>query len=120
VRPVRLAFEFMVGAGMALAGLSVIGLALAWRRKALPRDPWFLRAVAAAGPLGFLAIEAGWVVTEVGRQPWVIQGFMRTADAVTPVPGLVVPLVAFTGLYLLLAGTVLALLRQLVFLEPAP
>ena len=65
--------------------------------------------------MGFIATEAGWVVTEVGRQPWIIQGIMRTADAVTPMPGLVVPFVTFTLLYLMLAAAVIWILfRQIV------
>src|SRR5207237_10697434 len=74
---------------------------------------WFLRALILAAPLGFVAIETGWVVTEVGRQPWIIYGVMRTAEAVTPVPGLVVPFITFTVLYIFLAAiTVWLLLRQ--------
>ncbi len=63
----------------------------------------FLRALVMAAPLGFIAIEAGWVVTEVGRQPWIIYGVMRTGEAVTPMPGLVVPFVTFTILYVFLS-----------------
>ena len=59
-----------------------------------------LWASVACGPLGFLAIEAGWVVTEVGRQPWVVYGIVRTADAVTPVMGLNVPFAGVTFVYL--------------------
>ena len=54
--------------------------------------------------MGFIATEAGWVVTEVGRQPWIIQGVLRTADAVTPMPGLIVPFIGFTLLYLCLGA----------------
>jgi cytochrome d ubiquinol oxidase subunit I len=57
-------------------------------------------------PLGFIAIQAGWVVTEVGRQPWIIQGLMRTSQAVTPMPGLWIPMVTFSLLYVVLAGVV--------------
>ena len=65
--------------------------------------------------MGFLAIEAGWVVTEVGRQPWIIFGVLRTADAVTPMPGLVVPFVTFTLLYVMLGEIVVTLqYRQIV------
>jgi cytochrome d ubiquinol oxidase subunit I len=72
-------------------------------------------------PLGFVAIEAGWVVTEVGRQPWIVQGVLYTRDAVTPVRDLVVPLIAFTLLYLLLAAVTWRLLRKHVFATlPAP
>ena len=62
--------------------------------------------------MGMIGIEAGWTATEVGRQPWVIQGVMRTADAVTPMPGLVVPFLAFSLLYLFLGLVTLALLRR--------
>ncbi|HLM01626.1 MAG TPA: cytochrome ubiquinol oxidase subunit I, partial [Pyrinomonadaceae bacterium] len=74
---------------------------------------WFLRALIFAAPLGFIAIETGWVVTEVGRQPWIIYNVMRTSEAVTPMPGLVVPFVTFTILYIFLAIiTAWLLLRQ--------
>jgi cytochrome d ubiquinol oxidase subunit I len=73
-----------------------------------------LRALVIVSPFGFLATEAGWIVTEVGRQPWVIQGFMRTAHAVTPMPGLVVPMVTFTALYIGLGAVVVALVASLV------
>jgi cytochrome d ubiquinol oxidase subunit I len=80
---------------------------------------WFLRALVLAAPLGFIAIETGWVVTEVGRQPWIIYGVMRTADAVTPMHGLVVPFITFTILYLFLALiTVWLLLRQVAASPP--
>jgi cytochrome d ubiquinol oxidase subunit I len=74
---------------------------------------WFLRLLVVAAPLGFIAIETGWTVTEVGRQPWIIYGVMRTSEAVTPMPGLVVPFITFTVLYIFLAAiTVWLLLRQ--------
>jgi cytochrome bd ubiquinol oxidase subunit I len=72
----------------------------------------------AASPLGVIAVEAGWTVTEVGRQPWVIYGVMRTADAVTPMPGLVVPFILFTILYIFLAVTVDYLLWRQVMQSP--
>jgi cytochrome d ubiquinol oxidase subunit I len=65
-----------------------------------------LRALVVAAPLGFLAIEAGWAVTEVGRQPWIVYQIMRTSEAVTPMPGLWVPLATFTLVYGLLSLTV--------------
>jgi len=74
-----------------------------------------MRAIALATPMGFIATEAGWMVTELGRQPWVIYGVLRTRDAVTPMPGLVVPLVVFTLLYCFLGVIVARLLyRQIV------
>jgi cytochrome bd ubiquinol oxidase subunit I len=74
---------------------------------------WFLRTLAATGPMGFMALEAGWIVTEAGRQPWVIQGYMKTADAVTPYTNVKPFLWGFVALYLLLAATVVVLLRFL-------
>jgi cytochrome d ubiquinol oxidase subunit I len=68
--------------------------------------------------MGFIAIEAGWTVTEVGRQPWIIQGVMRTADAVTPMPMLLVPFVAFTLLYVLLGVVVVLLLYRQIAHSP--
>ena len=112
-RVVHLAFQLMVGAGafLALVGLAWLASAL-WRRR-LPVARPLLIAVVICGPLGFLAIEAGWVVTEVGRQPWVVYGMVRTSDAVTPVTGLGVPFALVTILYVLLAGVVAILLGRL-------
>ncbi|MEP7126034.1 MAG: cytochrome ubiquinol oxidase subunit I [Byssovorax sp.] len=108
------AFEVMVGAGSAMAGLGVLAAFLAWRKKAVPTQRWFLWAVVASGPLGFIALEAGWLVTELGRQPWIMHGVMRTRDAVTPFPNLLPPFWTFTGLYLFLGVSVVYLLfRQL-------
>jgi len=112
---VHVAFQVMVGCGMLMMAVGLIGAGLAWRRREALFHPRFLWAVVVCGPLGFIAIEAGWVVTEVGRQPWIIQGVMRTAEAVTPMPGLVVPFTVFTGLYLVLGWVVVALLRRQVF-----
>jgi cytochrome d ubiquinol oxidase subunit I len=110
-RIVHWAFDLMVGSGTAMLGVAAWAGWVAWRRRSLPDGKWFLRALVAAGPLGFLAIETGWVVTEVGRQPWVVYGFLRTADAVTPMPGLVVPFTLFTLLYLVLTVVLVIVLR---------
>jgi len=89
-----------------------------WRSRRSKLRPWlgskwFLRALVIAAPLGFIGVETGWIVTEVGRQPWIIYGVKRTAEAVTQMPGLVVPFIIFTVLYIFLAViTVLLLLRQ--------
>ena len=116
--PVHLAFQVMVGCGTALLLLSGVLVLLAIRRRAVADTPWLLRALVAAAPLGLIAIEAGWVVTEVGRQPWIVYGVMRTRDAVTPMPGVVIPLVAIAALYLFLAWVVITLLRDRVFAAP--
>lgn len=112
---VHVAFQVMVACGAILAGIAALGLALARRRRGVPDAPWFLRLVTWAGPLGFVALEAGWTVTEVGRQPWIVHGVMRTADAVTPMPYLIAPFLTFSGVYLLLGIVVVILLRRLVF-----
>lgn len=115
---VHVAFQVMVAAGAAMAIVALWGAYLAWRRKSLPDSRWFLRAVVAASPLGFIAIEAGWTVTEVGRQPWIIQGVMRTAQAVTPMTGLKIPLITFTLIYIFLAVVVVWLLIRQVAESP--
>jgi cytochrome d ubiquinol oxidase subunit I len=110
----HLAFQVMVGLGTALAGLSVWFRVAYWRRKedALS-SRGLLRAVALAGALGFVALEAGWVVTEAGRQPWAIQGVLRTGEAVTPAAGVTWMFYAFTLLYLVLGTTVVLLVWNL-------
>ncbi len=110
-RVVHWSFDLMVGSGSAMLGIAFWAGWVAWRRRRLPDGKWFLRALVAGGPLGFLAIETGWVVTEVGRQPWVVYGYLRTADAVTPMPGLVVPFSLFTMLYLVLTVVLVIVLR---------
>lgn len=104
------AFDVMVGCGTILALLGAAGLLALWKRPRRLEHPWALRLLALALPLGFVALEAGWVVTEVGRQPWIIYGVMKTADAVTPMPGLIYPLSAFAVLYVLLAALVTRLM----------
>jgi cytochrome d ubiquinol oxidase subunit I len=97
----HLAFQIMIGAG-GLMLVAALGYWLArWRGRGreatLPR--WLLALLVTCGPLGFLALEAGWVVTEAGRQPWVVYGVLKTADAVTPVRHVWGSLVMFSGLY---------------------
>jgi len=77
-------FRVMVGLGLLMIGLGLWGAWQVWRKK-LTDNRWFLRFAVAMGPSGFVAVIAGWIVTEVGRQPWVVQGVLRTADAVSPV-----------------------------------
>jgi len=115
---VHVAFQIMVAAGFALAGVGVLTAFMAWRRRGLPDAPWLLWLLVAVSPLGFIAIEAGWTVTEVGRQPWVVYNILRTADAVTPMPGLIVPFLTFTLLYLFLAVIVVWLLWHQVVASP--
>lgn len=111
---VHAAFQIMVGSGFALAAVAFLGAWLAWRGRCLPLERWYLKLVAACGPLGFIALEAGWTVTEVGRQPWIVKDLMRVSQALTPMPGLIVPFTAIASLYVLLSLAVLAALRKLV------
>ena len=112
---VHTAFQIMVALGTYMALISIWAGWLAYRRRDLTANRWLLRALALGCPMGFIAIEAGWTVTEVGRQPWIIQGVLRTADAVTPMPGLVVPFLLFSLLYCFLGVIVVWLLyRQIV------
>lgn len=109
---VHAAFQVMVGAGFAMLAVALWGGALVLRRKRLETARRFLLAAMLASPLGLLAVEAGWVVTEVGRQPWIIVGVMRVRDAVTPMPGLVLSLTAVTLVYAMLGIVVGVLLRR--------
>jgi cytochrome bd ubiquinol oxidase subunit I len=115
VAVVYVAFQIMIAIGVWLMGVAVLAGFLAWRRKALLDAPWFLKLLIVSGPLGIIGIQAGWTVTEVGRQPWIIYEVMRTAEAVTPMPHLQVPLVMFSLLYLVLAAVVIYLLSRHVF-----
>ena len=101
-----------------MLGLAVWAGWLWWRRRGLPDNIWLLRGLVAAGPLGFIAIETGWMVTELGRQPWIIYGIMRTEEAVTPLTGLVISFITFMVLYIILSIILVFLLRR-QFLEIA-
>ena len=120
VRIVHWSFDLMVASGMAMLALAVWSGWLWWRNGTWASHRWLLRALVAAGPLGFLAIETGWVVTEAGRQPWIIYGVMRTRDAVTPMPWIVAPFIVFTLLYVFLAFVVFQLLRRQFLKTPGP
>jgi cytochrome d ubiquinol oxidase subunit I len=115
---VHIAFQLMVALGSSMAAISLWGAFLWWRRRTLPDGKWFLRSLVIAAPAGILAIEAGWTVTELGRQPWIIYGILRTSEAVTPMPGLIIPFVLFTLLYLFLAAVVVWLLFRQVARSP--
>jgi cytochrome d ubiquinol oxidase subunit I len=113
VTVVHLAFDLMVGIGFGLLLLGAWLLLAWWRRRELPRSRWFTRFAALAGAASVVALEAGWVVTEVGRQPWVVYGQLRTADAVNPAPGLVGGLVIVAATYLILGISTGYVLRRL-------
>jgi cytochrome bd ubiquinol oxidase subunit I len=113
-RVTHLAFQIMVMSGMALALLGLLFWWLRWRRPSQLAAPWFLRLVALATPLGFIAVEAGWTVTEVGRQPWIIYGVMTTKQALTGMRGLVWPLIMTVLVYLTLTFVVVMIMSRLV------
>ena len=113
------AFQIMIGLGslMMLASLWVL---YRWvRKQEVANDRPLLTFLALLTPAGFIAVEAGWIVTEVGRQPWIVYGIMRTADAVTPMPGLIAPLIGISLLYLFLGVVVVYLLwAQIIKTKP--
>ncbi|MEV0387501.1 cytochrome ubiquinol oxidase subunit I [Nonomuraea sp. NPDC050643] len=120
VNVVHWAFQIMVGMGFALLFLA-FWLALSWwRRRDLPSSPWFLRAAALSGVAAVLALESGWVVTEVGRQPWIVFGVMRTFEAVNPAPGLVWGFVLVAAVYVVLTVATVYVLRRLARHIPVP
>jgi cytochrome d ubiquinol oxidase subunit I len=105
------AFDTMVGICTLLIAL---GLWLAWgwwRKRDFPQSRWFLRAVAVSGVASVVALECGWIVTEVGRQPWVVYNVMRTEDAVTKASGIWVTFVAVLVLYVALGAALIITLR---------
>jgi cytochrome d ubiquinol oxidase subunit I len=108
----HLAYQVMLAcAGVAATTAGLTAILVAWKRR-VPSERWYLTWVALTAPIGILGIEAGWTATEVGRQPWVAHGLIRTADAVTPMPGLIVPFTCFTLLYLFLGAVTFSLLRR--------
>jgi cytochrome bd ubiquinol oxidase subunit I len=124
VNVVRVAFQTMVGIGFLLAGIAAVYLLVWLRRRRLPQSAWFYRAVVAAGPLSVVALIAGWVTTEVGRQPWVVYGHMRTEEAVTGASGIPVGYASLVLVYAGLLAAVIWILRRLararVEVQPGP
>jgi cytochrome d ubiquinol oxidase subunit I len=111
---VHMSFQVMVGSGFAMMAVALAGLWFGRKPSELTKRRWLLKLLVAASPLGFVALEAGWIVTEVGRQPWIVYNVMRTSEAVTPRHGMIVPFAGFTALYIFL-GIVVAflLVRQM-------
>jgi cytochrome d ubiquinol oxidase subunit I len=114
----HIAFQIMVGCGLALIALG-LWYWLAWWRWSVTNH-WLLRALVLGSPLGFIALEAGWIVTEVGRQPWVIYQVMRTAEGVTPAAHVPITFYGFSVLYTGLAVVLVVLLRRLATGAPEP
>jgi cytochrome d ubiquinol oxidase subunit I len=113
VNVVHLAYDTMVAIGSALLLLALWLAWTWWRRRRIPRTRWFLRAVAVSGAAAVLAMEAGWTTTEVGRQPFIVYGVLRTADAVSPAPGLYLGFYAVLAIYAVLTGLTVFVLRRL-------
>ena len=95
----HIAFQIMVGLGMFMLGISILYFFVLWKKRNFEKNRWLLKLFAFTTPLGFMAVEAGWIVTEVGRQPWILHGILRTRDAVTPMPGIQYTFYLFTRLY---------------------
>jgi cytochrome d ubiquinol oxidase subunit I len=107
------AFDTMVGICTALIALGLwLGLAW-WRRRDMPRTDWFLRAVAVSGAAAVVALECGWIVTEVGRQPWIVSNVLRTEDAVTQANGIWVTFALIVFLYVALGAALVLVLRAM-------
>lgn len=112
------AFQIMVGLGMVMVLVALLYFIALWKKKEWLSSRWLLKLFVIATPLGFIALEAGWTVTEVGRQPWIIRGIMRTADAVTPMPGIAYSFYLFTAVYISLSIIVsLLLFRQITMVD---
>jgi cytochrome d ubiquinol oxidase subunit I len=107
------AFDAMVGicSAMILLGLW-LGIAW-WRKRDIPTTPWFLRAIAISGVAAIVALECGWIVTEVGRQPWIVYEVMRTEDAVTEADGVWISLAVVFVVYALLGTATVVVLRAM-------
>lgn len=112
VAVVHYAFQIMVGLGFAMMGIALMFFYFNWKKPDVLLKNWWLRLIAFATPFGFIALEAGWTVTEVGRQPWIIYGIMKTKDAVTPMPGIQVFFYLMIGIYTLLTLVLIWLMRR--------
>jgi cytochrome d ubiquinol oxidase subunit I len=97
------AFQVMVGLGMLMLLIAVLYFIALLKKRQWQQSKWLLQMFVLATPIGFIAVEAGWTVTEVGRQPWIINGIMRTSDAVTPMPGIAYSFYLFTAVYISLS-----------------
>jgi cytochrome d ubiquinol oxidase subunit I len=121
VWPVFWSFRVMVAIGLAMVAIGVVAGWLWWRRR-LFDTRWFLTSVGYSWPLGFVAILAGWFTTEIGRQPWVAHGILRTMDAASPVSAaaVAVSLALFVGVYSVVFGVGVWYIRRLVAKGPQP
>ncbi len=114
---VHLAFQIMVGIGSYLALVALFALFFRWKKGSWVSENWLLKVFATTIPLGFIAVEAGWTVTEVGRQPWIIYEIMKTKDAVTEAPFLGITFAFYLFLYLILFAVVSWLFYRLILVS---
>ena len=114
----HIAFQVMVGLGMFMFGVSILYFFVLWKKRKFDKNRWLLKLFAITTPLGFIAVEAGWTVTEVGRQPWILNRILRTKDAVTPMPGIQFTFYLFTAVYFSLALVVVLLLYRQIKMVP--
>lgn len=112
---VHISFQIMVFLGVLMAGTGVLFFLFHFKWKETVRKRWWLKWIAILTPAGFLAVEAGWMVTEVGRQPWIIYGIMRTKDSVTPMPGIQYSFYLVTFIYLALSFLVFWLMKRQIY-----
>jgi len=114
----HMAFEIMIAIGSVMMLIGILYFIALWKKKSWLSKSWFLKLFILSTPFGFIAVEAGWTVTEVGRQPWIIQGIMRTSDAVTPMPGIHYTFYVFTFIYFTLSLAVVFLLSRQIKMVP--
>jgi cytochrome bd ubiquinol oxidase subunit I len=114
----HLAFQIMLGLGMFMLGVSIFYFFILCKKKSPEKNRLLLKLFAFTTPLGFIAVEAGWTVTEVGRQPWILYGILRTKDTVTPMPGIQYTFYLFTAVYFSLALIVVLLLYRQIKMVP--
>ncbi|MBB5173707.1 cytochrome ubiquinol oxidase subunit I [Texcoconibacillus texcoconensis] len=107
-------FNFMVSAGMFLAGISFIYIIFYYVNRFNALSPWLLRAIAISGPLSILTMESGWIMTEVGRQPWILRGFLKVSEAATTSEHVFEMMVVYVVLYFTL-GILLPIILIRVF-----
>jgi cytochrome d ubiquinol oxidase subunit I len=120
VNVVHLAYNTMVGAGSALLGLALAFGFAWWKKRSWLENRLFLGAVAVSGLAALAALEGGWITTEVGRQPWIVYGHLRTADAVSPAPGLFAGFYAVAAIYAVLTVVTVYVLRRLAVTHNVP
>jgi cytochrome d ubiquinol oxidase subunit I len=109
---VHFGFQVMVLMGMIMAAAGALHLLFMFKWKEIPQKRWWLRILVWLTPAGFIAVEAGWIVTEAGRQPWIIYGILKTSESVTPMPGIRYSFYLITFIYLTLSWVVLLLMKR--------